>query len=30
LEDDPAVVKVRASAFEAVWDRAVPHREFAI
>jgi len=30
LEDDPAVVQLCASAFEAVWDRAVPHQEFAI
>jgi hypothetical protein len=26
--DDPAVVKLCASAFEAVWDRAIPHAEY--
>lgn len=30
LEDDPAIVKRCASAFEAVWDRAVPHEEYRI
>jgi hypothetical protein len=28
LRDEPAVVKMCASAFEAVWDRAVPHEEY--
>jgi hypothetical protein len=28
LRDEPAVVKLCASAFEAVWDRAVPHEEY--
>ena len=28
LSDDPAVVKMCASAFEAVWERAVPHAEY--
>lgn len=28
LCDEPAVVKLCASAFEAVWDRAVPHAEY--
>jgi hypothetical protein len=28
LRDEPAVVKLCASAFEAVWDRAVPHGEY--
>lgn len=26
---DPAVVKLCATAFDAVWDRAVPHTEYA-
>jgi uncharacterized protein DUF6879 len=28
LRDEPAVVKLCASAFEAVWGRAVPHGEY--
>lgn len=28
LTDDPAVVKATADAFEAVWGRAIPHREY--
>jgi len=28
LSADPAVVKMCASAFEAVWERAVPHAEY--
>ncbi len=28
LCDDPAVVKMCAAAFEAVWDRAIPHAEY--
>jgi hypothetical protein len=28
LRDDPAVVRLCASAFEAVWDRAVPHGDY--
>ncbi len=28
LSDDPAVVKMCASAFETVWERAVPHAEY--
>lgn len=28
FRDEPAVVKLRASAFEAVWDRAVSHEEY--
>jgi hypothetical protein len=28
LCDEPAVVKLCASAFEAVWHRAVPHAEY--
>jgi hypothetical protein len=28
LRDEPAVVKLCASSFEAVWDRAVPHGEY--
>lgn len=30
LEDQPAVVKLCASAFEAVWERAVPHADYEI
>jgi hypothetical protein len=30
LCDDPAVVKLCSSAFEAVWERAVPHAEYRI
>lgn len=28
--DDPAVVKLCASAFEAVWERAIPHEEYRL
>lgn len=28
LTDDPGVVKFCASAFEAVWNRAIPHAEY--
>jgi len=28
LGDDPAVVRLCATAFEAVWDRAVPHGDY--
>jgi len=28
LRDEPAVAKLCASAFEAVWDRAVPHQDY--
>lgn len=28
LCDDPAVVKICTGAFEAVWDRAIPHAEY--
>jgi hypothetical protein len=28
LADDPAVVELCTSAFEAVWDRAIPHAEY--
>lgn len=28
LCDDPAVVKLCGSAFEAVWERAIPHAEY--
>ncbi|NSC23525.1 hypothetical protein FM076_21165 [Streptomyces albus subsp. chlorinus] len=30
LNDDPAVIKMCADAFEAVWDRAAPHQEFTV
>ncbi|MGY3845109.1 DUF6879 family protein [Streptomyces sp. NRRL F-5193] len=30
ITDGPATVKLCASAFEAVWDRAVPHHLYAI
>jgi hypothetical protein len=30
LRDESAVVKLCAAAFEAVWDRAVPHREYRL
>ncbi|WP_338496664.1 DUF6879 family protein [Streptomyces sp. SJL17-4] len=30
ITDDPATVKLCASAFETVWDRAVPHHLYAI
>ncbi len=28
LCDDPEVVKLCSSSFEAVWDRAIPHEEY--
>jgi len=28
--DDPAVARLCATAFEAVWERAVPHEKFSI
>ncbi|GAA3059460.1 hypothetical protein FHS39_003808 [Streptomyces olivoverticillatus] len=28
--DDPAVVKLCASAFEAVWERATPHEDWRL
>jgi uncharacterized protein DUF6879 len=28
LTDDPAVVKLCSSAFEAVWERAIPHADY--
>ena len=28
LLDDPAIVKLCVSSFEAVWERAVPHAEY--
>jgi hypothetical protein len=28
LADDPAVVRLCATAFEAVWERAIPHAEY--
>jgi hypothetical protein len=30
LNGDPAVVRLCASAFEAVWERAVPHTEYQV
>jgi hypothetical protein len=30
LREEPAVVKLCAAAFEAVWDRAVPHEEYQL
>ena len=30
LSDDPAIVKQCATAFDAVWERAVPHRNHQI
>lgn len=30
FSEDPAVVKLCASAFEAVWERAIPHDEYQI
>jgi hypothetical protein len=30
LVEDEDVVRLCASAFEAVWDRAVPHQDFRI
>jgi hypothetical protein len=28
--EDPAVAKLCSSAFEAVWERAVPHEEYRV
>jgi len=28
LSDDPAVIRLCASAFEAVWERAIPHADY--
>lgn len=30
MSDDPAVARLCATAFEAVWDRAIPHEEYTI
>ncbi|GAB2929481.1 DUF6879 family protein [Streptomyces mayteni] len=30
VADDPAVVKLCAEAFEAVWERAAPHADFSV
>ncbi|WP_328918031.1 MULTISPECIES: DUF6879 family protein [unclassified Streptomyces] len=30
ITDDPAAAKLCASAFEAVWERAVPHDQYAV
>lgn len=30
LDDDPATVKLCTSAFETVWERAIPHSEYKI
>lgn len=30
LSDDPAVARLCATAFEAVWERAVPHSEYKV
>ncbi len=30
ITDDPAVAKLCASAFEAVWERGIPHDQYAI
>ncbi|MEU8797769.1 DUF6879 family protein [Spirillospora sp. NPDC048819] len=30
LTDDPAAIKLCATAFEAVWERAVDHRKYRI
>jgi len=30
LRDEPAVITLCASAFEAVWDRAVPHQDYEL
>ncbi|WP_407560679.1 DUF6879 family protein [Streptomyces sp. 184] len=30
MSDDPAVAKLCAQAFEAVWERAVPHAEYEV
>ncbi len=28
LRDEPALVRLCAAAFQAVWDRAAPHRQY--
>jgi hypothetical protein len=30
LSDDPAIVKQCAAAFDAVWERAIPHQEYEL
>ncbi|MGH3309103.1 MAG: DUF6879 family protein [Streptomyces sp.] len=30
LTDDPDVVKLCASAFDTIWERAIPHEDFAV
>jgi len=30
MSDDPATVKLCATAFEAIWERAIPHEDYAI
>jgi hypothetical protein len=30
IEDDPAIVKLCTDAFEAVWERAVPHEQYQV
>jgi hypothetical protein len=30
LSDDPETVKQCATAFEAVWDRAIPHKDYQL
>lgn len=30
MSDDPAIAKLCASAFEAVWERGIPHAEYEI
>ncbi|OII65515.1 hypothetical protein BJP40_01020 [Streptomyces sp. CC53] len=30
FNEDPATVKAVAASFEAVWERAIPHEEFAV
>jgi hypothetical protein len=30
LSDDPAIVKQCAAAFDAVWERAIPHQEYQL
>lgn len=30
FSDDPAVARLCATAFETVWQRAVPHEKFAV
>jgi hypothetical protein len=28
MADDPAVIKLCAAAFEAVWERAIDHKDY--